>query len=88
MSHTLTYSFPADKPARDPSWSRTFRILIMIMYRPLRAMSRRAALRRARRELLVLPDSMLTDMGISRSEIPSVVRDGRPDPTRLPRGRV
>jgi len=49
---------------------------------------RRMEERRARRELHDLPDTMLADLGISRSEVASVVRYGRSDPTRLPRGRA
>jgi uncharacterized protein YjiS (DUF1127 family) len=88
MSHTLTYSSPAGNPARNLSWSGTFTMLLSTIYRPLRSVRRGAALWRARRELLELPDSMLADMGISRGEIPSVVRYGRPDRAWPPRGRV
>ncbi len=40
--------------------------------------TRRIALRRARRELLDLPDYMLAVIGIGRSEIASAVEYGRP----------
>ncbi|HEX2552564.1 MAG TPA: DUF1127 domain-containing protein [Microvirga sp.] len=39
--------------------------------------SRRAALRRARRELLDLPDFMLADMGLTRGEVAFAVEHGR-----------
>jgi uncharacterized protein YjiS (DUF1127 family) len=53
----------------------------------LTTVARRAAARRARRELYELPDFMLSDLGISRSEVASVVRHGWSDATRLARGK-
>jgi uncharacterized protein YjiS (DUF1127 family) len=50
------------------------------------AVRRHVAARRARRELYALPDVMLSDLGISRSDVASVARHGWSDPTRLPRG--
>ena len=38
--------------------------------------------RRARRALVVLPDAMLKDLAMDRSEIASVVRHGPSDRTR------
>ena len=38
--------------------------------------------RRARRALVVLPDAMLKDLAMDRSEIASVVRHGLSDRTR------
>lgn len=51
-------------------------------------MSLRAAIkrwldeRRARRALLILPDVMLKDLAMDRSEIASIVRHGQADATR------
>ena len=71
-------------PARATSRSLPARMAIFL-YQALRLVSQRVAIRRARRELLELPDSMLKDMGITRGEITSVVEFGRADTTRLPR---
>ena len=51
------------------------------------AVGRHLAARQARRELYALPDFMLSDLGISRSEVASVVRHGWTDATRLARGK-
>ena len=59
--------------------------MAMFLYQPLLLASRHVAIRRARRELLELPDSMLKDMGITRGEIASVVEYGRTDITRVSR---
>jgi uncharacterized protein YjiS (DUF1127 family) len=59
--------------------------MAMFLYQPLLLASRQVAIRRARRELLELPDSMLKDMGITRGEITSVVEYGRADVTRVSR---
>jgi hypothetical protein len=61
--------------------------LLNDLYSCSRYVAHEVAVWRARRELLDLPDAMLADLGISRSEVPSVVRYGRSDPTRLPRGK-
>jgi len=71
-------------PARETSRS-LFTRMAMFLYQALWLASQRVAIRRARRELLELPDSMLKDMGITRGEITSVVEFGRADTTRLPR---
>jgi uncharacterized protein YjiS (DUF1127 family) len=44
-------------------------------------------MRQAHREPLTLPDAMLKDFGIDRSEIESIVRYGRADPSRVWSGR-
>ena len=59
--------------------------MAMFLYQTLLLASRQLAIRRARRELLELPDSMLKDMGITRGEIASVVEFGRTDTTRVSR---
>lgn len=64
------------------------RRLGLAVYHFLRQSSEAAAMRRAQRELLELPDNMIADLGIGRSEISSVVRFGATDPTRIPRGRT
>ena len=48
---------------------------------------RRLALRRARRELLAMPDATLKDFGIYRSEIEWTIRYGREDGTHRWRNR-
>ncbi len=67
--------------ARAPFWSK----VLAVVSAQLREASRRAALRRARRELLELSDTMLADIGISRSDITSVTALGSADLTRHPR---
>jgi uncharacterized protein YjiS (DUF1127 family) len=46
--------------------------------RILQRLAEKRAERRATRELSRYPDSLLKDMGISRSDIPGAVRYGRP----------
>jgi uncharacterized protein YjiS (DUF1127 family) len=83
---TTSYNTPFEllHPARETSRSLLSR-KAMSLYQTLLLASRRVAIRRARRELLELPDSMLKDMGITRGEITAVVEFGRADTTRLPR---
>jgi uncharacterized protein YjiS (DUF1127 family) len=47
------------------------------LYALLVSAGRRAALRRARRELMEMPDHLLRDLGITRSEIAWIVEQGR-----------
>ena len=70
-------------PARATSRSLLGRFA-MSLYQTLLLASQRVAIRRARRELLELPDAMLKDMGITRGEVASVVEFGRADTTRRP----
>jgi uncharacterized protein YjiS (DUF1127 family) len=49
------------------------------LYRNLLAANRHCAIRRAKRELLDLPDVLLKDMGVTRSEVETLVRYGRID---------
>jgi uncharacterized protein YjiS (DUF1127 family) len=67
--------------ARAPFWSK----LLAVASARLKEAGRRAAVRRARRELLELSDTMLADIGISRSDITSVTALGSADLTRHPR---
>jgi uncharacterized protein YjiS (DUF1127 family) len=88
MSLTLTHNPECGSAAREAGWSGLARRLTLAIYHQFQRASRQVAIRRARRELLDLPDFMLADLGISRSEVDSVVRHGRADATRLPRGRA
>lgn len=88
MSLTITNGFASAVSAREASGSHLPERLSLAVGGLFRLIGRQVALRRARRELLGMPDYMLADMGISRSEIASVVRYGAPDPTRLARGRL
>jgi uncharacterized protein YjiS (DUF1127 family) len=49
------------------------------LYRRLLAANRHCAIRRAKRELLDLPDVLLKDMGVSRSAVETLVHYGRID---------
>jgi len=69
-------------PERPGAGSFAARIATSLYHGFLRV-SRQVAIRQARRELLELPDMMLKDMGITRSEIASVVAFGRTDETRI-----
>ena len=60
-------------PARRPA------AFLAGLSRWLETASRRVAMRRARRELFAMPDFMLADIGLTRGEIASAVRHGRPD---------
>jgi uncharacterized protein YjiS (DUF1127 family) len=62
-------------PARRPAF-------LAGLARWLKTASRRVAMRRARRELFAMPDFMLADIGLTRGEIASAVRHGRPLPGR------
>jgi len=72
------------QPTREISHSLLGQ-MAKFLYQPLLLASRQVAIRRARRELLELPDSMLKDMAITRGEVASVVEYGRADVTRVPR---
>lgn len=50
-----------------------------------RSMARHISIRRARAHLSEMPDYILSDIGISRSEIGSVTRYGETDTTRRAR---
>jgi uncharacterized protein YjiS (DUF1127 family) len=62
------------------------RRLAALVWNAMTLAAQSLARRRARRELLEMPDFLLKDMGISRSEVPSVVHYGLDDASRLPRG--
>ncbi|QJP17133.1 DUF1127 domain-containing protein [Starkeya sp. ORNL1] len=49
------------------------------LYRRPLAANRHCVIRRAKRELLDLPDVLLKDMGVSRSEVETLVHYGRID---------
>jgi uncharacterized protein YjiS (DUF1127 family) len=74
--------FSIAAPARKPTWL----VLLAGVYAIVEKANHLAAMRRARLELLALPDVMLSDIGISRSDITSVVTLGRTDRTRHSRG--
>lgn len=75
-------TFAIAAPAKKSTWL----VLLAGFYAILGKANHRAAMRRARLELLALPDVMLSDIGISRSDITSVVNLGPTDHTRHPRG--
>ena len=87
MSLIMVHGLSSGTTARELSWGRSLKRLAVRTERYLRSASRWIARRRARRELLTMPDYMLADIGISRSEVESAVRYGRPDP-RFTRGRL
>lgn len=62
-----------------------------LLRRMFRSFGRAVQISRCRAALQEIPDYMLRDIGISRSDIDAVsvsIVDGTPDPTRLPRGRA
>jgi uncharacterized protein YjiS (DUF1127 family) len=85
VDHISGYRASDHGAAQSPFGHPFVRRLGLAFYHFLRRSSEAAAMRRARRELLELPDNMIADLGISRSEISSVVRFGAADPTRIPR---
>jgi len=66
-------------PQASPRTARRCRVRRAIAWtrRRIALRQHRIALRRARNEMRALPDRMLKDMGISRSEIDEAVADGR-----------
>ena len=84
MSITLSRQASPGTPTLQPMRAILYR-LSMRLYGSLKLASQRCAIRRARRELLELPDFMLKDLGINRTEIGYIVEHGRTDTTRLPR---
>ncbi len=74
MFLSVIHAAPEGAPVRRPAG------FLAGLLRWWKAASHSVAMRRARRELLALPDFMLADLGIARGEIASAVRHGRPIP--------
>jgi uncharacterized protein YjiS (DUF1127 family) len=69
MEHTTSARVDVASTARHP---------LSVVVRMIRAIRTAVETARARRHLEELPDHMLRDIGIGRSEIESAVRFGRP----------
>ncbi|WP_046864659.1 DUF1127 domain-containing protein [Microvirga massiliensis] len=75
LSHAVEFRNLTDHEAHTGSIA--VKRLASRVYALIASASRRAALRRARCGLLEMPDHLLKDLGITRSEIAWIVEHGR-----------